>query len=167
MKIFLPCFQTCVDAMDSTNNEHEVTLLFFSVLAEEKGNAKPRFKSCFSPPHQNRFLSALIDTMNNEWKDKKFEDIVNEVTIIEKVHSALELAGEHIKDDSHTSTAIFELARHLFDENEVYIVTNYPEKINDKKKSWISGLADKDKNVIDGLPVITPSQAIILMKSPD
>jgi len=162
MKIFLPCLQTCADALDIESKEHGVTLLFFSFLAEELGKIKPNFKAHFSPSYQKKIYDVIIDTMNNEWEGKKFEEIEKDIEIIRKVHSALELEGEHLGGKMDVKTSIFELARYLGDENEVYLVTNYFEEVKEDKKRWVETLGEE--NTID-FEIVDPSQAIYLIKS--
>lgn len=162
MKIFLPCVDTCADSMDITSKEHEISLLFCSILAQEKANPNPQFKGCFSPSFQKKIYDAIIETMNNEWASKRPEEIMNSIEAVAKVHSALELQGEHISDKLDVYSSLFELARYLNDENEVYVVTNYPQKCGAERQKWLASLTD---GYSTQFPIITPGQAIYLTRA--
>jgi len=95
-------------------------------------------------------------------KIKKNKDIIKEVEVIRKVHSALDLEGEHLEKEMDVDCSLFELARYLYDENEVYIVTNYPDEIKAKHNNWLKKLKN-DFN--EPFIIISPSQAIYLMKN--
>ncbi len=159
--VFLPCLQSCADALDIDSKEHSVTLLFFSFLAEQRTNLNSKFKGCFSPAYQKKVYDAIIDTMNNEWSGKDFEEIKDHIEIVRKVHASLELEGEHLDQNMDVEISILELARYLNDENEVYIVTNYKEKLYKKIEQWKKSIQDGDSINFN---MVTPSQAIYLIK---
>ena len=158
MKVFLPCINTCADAMDISCTEHEITLSLFTLFVNEKSKVNVRFKACYSPSYQEKIINSIIDTMNEEWMEKSDEEIKEEVEVIRKVHSALELEGEFLDKNLPVSNALFELARYLNDDNEVYIITNYKDKIKDELNKWKTEI---NKLSLE-LNIITPAEAFVV-----
>lgn len=149
--------------MDVGNQNHQFTLLFFHLLAESKANSNPKFRGCFSPSYQERIIEAIVEAMNNEWANKERKDIIGNIEAVSKVHSALDLGGEHLSSTLLPHISLFELARYFYDENEIYIVTNYSEQLKKDLELW-----KKNCSIEDGVydfNIISPSEAIALMVS--
>ena len=164
MKVFLPCFNTFIDGLDVEASDYVVTLSFFAKMVGERQKYPPYTRAFFSPSLQKKIIDTIVDVINDEWNDLSDKEIEKRSEVINKVLSAMDLEGEHLSKELPIGIALFELALYLDDEHDVYIVTNDAEKLKDMKKEWITFRQDKEpteKNFV----VITPAQAIYLMKS--
>ena len=134
------------------------------MLVNQRDKNKPQIKGHYSPAHEQKILDVILDLINADWKDINEKELEKRLSIINKVFASLQLEGAHIAKELGLGISLFELALYLDDEYAVYIVTNYPEKIDKSKKDWMNFRENKLPREKDFI-VITPAQAIYLIKS--
>jgi len=164
VKIFLPCFDTCLDGLDVTCKDNKITLLFFDKVITERQYYPAYLRAYYSPSHQEAIVKLIQTTLENEWTNLSDKEIGTKAEIINKVFSAIDLGGEHLPNSLPIEIALFELALYLDDEHEVFIVTNYSEKIEEYRKKWLKFRED-NKPREENFAVINPATAIYLMAS--
>ena len=164
MIIFLPCFQTCIDGLDIQSSNYQKTLLFFDRLVNERYKNSSRIRGYYSPSHETKIIDTILPLINSDWKDLSRQEIENKLEVINKVFASMELSGSHLSDFLDIDISLFELALYLNDEHEIFIVTNYPEKLKEAREKWLEFRKDNEPREKDFI-IISPDQAIYWINS--
>lgn len=165
---FILCPSTIIDMMRFDDGSRNIYKKFLELATSEKNKVctleSKKFRHFIPVPVHDRIIDFIVENYMNSKNKETFEI---EMEYIKMIHSVFEREGSALIDLEPFESTI-ELARELNDKYDVFIVTEYTEKVTEAFERIRKELIEKIKkseNKTFKFSIISLKEAIRLMNN--